>query len=253
MKKGTAASTAQILSGNMKTLLNILQLFLVSIWTAISAIITITLVIVTGKKSMSAIVARNIWSPAILFFCGARLSVSGRENIDQKGNYIFVSNHESLLDIPAIYCSVPLNIFFIAKKELKKVPFMGWAMMMGGMIFIDRKNKEQARKDMLRAGELIKSGKNIISFPEGTRTKTGELGLFKRGGFLLSKNTGIPVVPIAIKGARELLPSGSIGIKPGIIYVHLFPPVSPEKYTPEEVDIFAADTRLQILQKKSMW
>ncbi len=125
---------------------------------------------------------------------------------------------------------------------------MGWAMQMGGMIFIDRKNKEQTQKDMIRAGELIKKGKNIISFPEGTRTRTGEMGIFRRGTFLLSINTGIEIVPISIKGARELLPSGSFNLKTGKIFIRIAKPVSPENYSVTEVEKFASDIRELVLK-----
>lgn len=202
---------------------------------------------------MASFVARAIWSPVVLLICGVTLVITGKENIHSGKKYIYISNHESLLDIPAIFAAIPVNLFFIAKKELKKVPFMGWAMQMGGMIFIDRKNKEQAKKDMLRAGELINNGKNIISFPEGTRAKTNEMGVFKRGTFLLAVNTGISIVPIAIKGARELLPSGSFRLKTGKIYLHIFPPVSPKDYSQDTVETFAADLRKKISEKKTNW
>lgn len=237
----------------MSKALNLLKFILIVVWTTVSAVLSFLFIVITFRKEMASVVGRTIWSPVILFICGVRLVITGKENIDKREKNIYISNHESLLDIPAIFAAIPVNLFFIAKKELKKVPFMGWAMLMGGMIFIDRRNKEQAKKDMLRAGELIKKGKNIISFPEGTRTKTGEMGMFKRGTFLLSVNTGIKVVPIAIKGARELLPAGSFNLKPGEIHLHVFPPSSPENYSQETAEVFASDLRKKISDKISQW
>ena len=237
----------------MKKTLNLLRFAFVAMWTVFSAVTSIILIVFTFKKEMASFVARRIWSPVILFICRVKLVITGKENIDAGKKHIFISNHESLLDIPAIFAAIPVNLFFIAKKELKKVPFMSWAMQMGGMIFIDRKNKEQAHRDMLRAGELIRKGKNIISFPEGTRTKTGEMGVFKRGAFLLSASTGIDIIPIAIKGARELLPYGSFILTPGQLHVHIFPPASPKNYAQDAIDVFSGSLRQQILEKKNRW
>ncbi len=234
----------------MQKIFTPIQLIFVAVWTAFSAITTFILIIFTMRQDMASLVGRKIWSPVILFICRVKLVVEGAKNINLNKNYIFVSNHESHLDIPAIFYSVPLNLFFIAKKELKKVPFMGWAMQAGGMIFIDRKNKEQAKKDMLKAGELIKNGKSIISFPEGTRTLTGEVGLFRRGSFLLSISTGIEIVPVTISGARELLPSGSFFLKGGKVNIHIHPPVSPDKYSATTIENFAEDVRNIVLSKK---
>lgn len=227
------------------------KLTLIAFWTVFSAITTILLVLFTMRKNMSSFVGREIWSPGILFICGIKLVIKGKENIIPGKNYIFISNHESHLDIPAIFSAIPVDLFFIAKKELKKVPFMGWAMQVGGMIFIDRKNKEKAQKDMLLAGELIKNGKNVISFPEGTRTRTGDLGLFRRGSFLLSLKNGIEIVPITLIGTRQLLPSGTLNLKSGKIYISINKAVSPEHYTQEEGDKFASDVREIVLHKKS--
>lgn len=232
----------------MLKILNAFQLILICLWTAICATLVFILTLLTLKKECTSFVGRRIWGPGLLIICRVQLIVSGTQNVDFQKKYIYASNHESLLDIPAIFTAIPVNLFFIAKKELKKVPFLGWAMQIGGMIFIDRKNKEQAKKDMMYAGELIKKGKNIISFPEGTRTKNGEMGTFKRGTFLLSMNTGIEIIPVALHGARELLPTNSFGLKPGKIYLHFLPPVSPQTFS--SVEIFAEAVRQKILEEK---
>ena len=235
----------------MNKFLNPFRFFLVALWTVVCAIIAFILIIIAFRKEMASVVARVIWAPVILFICDVKLVITGKENLPRT-SAIYISNHESLLDIPAIFAAIPNNLFFIAKKELKKVPFMGWAMQMGGMIFIDRKNKEQAKKDMFRAGELIKKGKNIISFPEGTRTQTGEVGIFRRGTFLLSVNTGIDIIPITIENARELLPSGSFNMKSGKIQLHISPAVSPKNYSVENAEKFASDVREIVLQQRQL-
>lgn len=188
-----------------------------------------------------------MWSPVLLAVSGVRIKVYGKENLDTSRPMIYVSNHESHMDIPALFRAIPVNLHFIAKQELKKVPFMGWAMMAAGMIFIDRKHKEKAMKSIEEAGEKIKNGKNVISFPEGTRTKTGEVGVFKRGTFIMSTSSKVPIVPLAIEGSREVIASGTYKIRPGVIKINIGKPILPEAYNNKEIDQFANETRSKVL------
>jgi 1-acyl-sn-glycerol-3-phosphate acyltransferase len=113
---------------------------------------------------------------------------------------------------------------------LSKVPFLGWYMKAVGMIFVDRGNREKARNSMQGAAELINSGRNVISFPEGTRSKTGELMMFKRGSFVIAQEGKIDIVPIGISGARNVLASGSSALRPGVIYVNIGKPIDIKKH-----------------------
>ena len=106
-----------------------------------------------------------------------------------------------------MYMSLDRPIFFIAKKEIKQIPFLGWYMSIAGMIFLDRSNHENAMRSMRNAGNEIKKGKNIISFPEGTRSKTNQIGQFKRGSFIIAKEGKIPIVPVAINCLLYTSPS----------------------------------------------
>jgi len=170
----------------------------------------------------------SIWSPVIFFFVGVKTKVTGLENINKAHFNVYVSNHESQLDIPAVVRLVPVPLYFLLKEEIKKVPFLGWYAAAMGMIFVDRKNKSKAIQSLTNAAELIKNGKNVIVFPEGTRTKTGEIQPFKRGAFVIAKESNIGIIPMAIKGSRETLPSGSIQFKRGTIELKIGEPILSE-------------------------
>lgn len=170
----------------------------------------------------------NIWSPVLFLIIGVKTRVSGLENINQEQFHLYVTNHESQLDIPAVVRLVPVPLYFLLKEEIKKVPFLGWYAAAMGMVFVDRKNKTKAAQSLKSAAELIKNGKNVIVFPEGTRTKTGKIQSFKRGAFIIAKQSNIGIVPMAIKGSRETLPAGSIQFKRGTINLKIGPVIPSE-------------------------
>ena len=170
--------------------------------------------------------ARTMFSPVVMWACGARMSTSGKENLDPTKPYIFVSNHKSYLDIPTLFQTIPHNLHFIAKKEVRWIPFIGWYMMGTGMIFVDRSNKAKARVSLEKAAKLIKKGKDVLMFPEGTRSKDGKLMDFKGGAFKLAKAAGVDIVPVAIKGTEVVLPPGTFFIKPHPVEVVIGKPIS---------------------------
>ena len=233
-------------------LINGLQIILVIIYTFIAAILGTFIYIVTLDKNYAMKVIPNyFWSPLVFATMLTRLKVKGRENINEYAHHIYVSNHESSMDIPAVFHSIKIPLFFIAKKELKRIPFMGWYMALIGMIFIDRSNKEKALSSMRKAGEIIKEGKNVISFPEGTRNKDGKIGTFKRGSFLMASSADIGVVPVAIKGAREIIPSGSYKSRPGTIYVSIGKPIYHRDHPELTIDEWAKFVRQKVVELRN--
>ncbi len=234
----------------MWIIINFIQALLILIWTIIAASTGFIIYIITWSKKAPMIVS-HFWGPLLLWTSGVRLRVTGKENIDKNNYYIYVSNHESLMDIPAIFTALPVNVFFVAKKELQKVPFLGWFMIMVGMIFIDRGNKEKAYESMRKAGQLIKNGRNVISFPEGTRNTDGKIKMFKRGSFIMAKAGNVSIVPIAIKGAREVLPSEKNKLRPGLIKLKIGKPISGDQFSKDEVDLFANYVRDQVIEMRN--
>lgn len=184
--------------------------------------------------------ARTLFAPGILWACGVRLKVFGLEHLHKDESYVFVANHQSYLDIPVLFRAVPHGLHFVAKKEIRLVPFIGWYMMATGMIFIDRSNRIKAVASLDRAGKLIKNGKDVLLFPEGTRSKTGVLGEFKKGPFMLASKADIRVVPIHISGTEKILPAGSFLLQPNTVSVQIGQPIGQGEKSLQE---FIMETR----------
>jgi 1-acyl-sn-glycerol-3-phosphate acyltransferase len=130
-----------------------------------------------------------------------------------------MSNHESHIDPPLLMGAIPVPAVYIAKREIKWMPFVGWAAWAAGVIFIDRSNAERATQSLEGAAHQIRAGKSVVIFPEGTRTRDGRIGKFKKGGFSLAMKAGVPVIPIATMGGWEILPKGAKRFNSGIMHV----------------------------------
>ena len=121
-------------------------------------------------------------------------------------HYFFAANHESEFDIPLVFAGIKLQMVAVSKIELKNIPFLGWAMQAAGHIFVDRRNHSRALKSMNKAKRsMSKNPRSVIIFPEGTRSKNGEILPFKKGGLVLAMSLGMEVVPLGIIGTRSLL------------------------------------------------
>lgn len=128
-------------------------------------------------------------------------------------------NHQGAYDIFALLAYLPVDFKWLAKEELFKIPIFGWAMGAAGYISIDRKGKKKALQSIERAVAKIRDGASVLVFPEGTRSPDGRIHPFKKGGFTLAIKAGVPIVPIAIRGSREVLPRSSLIVKPGKIEI----------------------------------
>ena len=157
------------------------------------------------KKKIGHFIAR-FWAKWILWIIGVEYQVIGLENIQKHEQYVFVVNHQSLLDILIVYLGIPNNTSVLAKKEVYRVPLFGQAIRALGIIRVDRQNTEKRGESVIAAiHTLNKRGQSIISFVEGTRSRTGELGRFKTGGYRIALALGLPIVPVTIIGTREVL------------------------------------------------
>lgn len=171
----------------------------------------------------------KVFSKGIFLISGIKLSVTGLENIDKKKIYVFVSNHSSQYDIPALQYVIPVPISIVFKKELSKIPIFGWQLRTGPYIMIDRSNTESALRSIEKAKKRMTEKRlSPLVYPEGTRSKTGEVQSFKRGAFYLAAKVGFSIIPVSISGASEILPKGKFKIKSGTIYVHFDKPISTE-------------------------
>jgi 1-acyl-sn-glycerol-3-phosphate acyltransferase len=184
----------------------------------------------------------------ILAISMVRVKAKGLENVlDEPA--IYASNHASQLDIPIICTRVNRPMFFIGKIELKKIPVLSQYMKIVGMIFVDRKNRERAMASMRTAIQDIQGGKSIAAFPEGTRTKTGELLPFKKGVFTIAKEGRIPIVPIAVIGSAKALASGSFFMRPATVELRILPALQGDDFFNLSIEEMAIHTRKLIQQE----
>ncbi len=156
---------------------------------------------------------------------GIKVVVKGLERLTNPP-YVFMCNHQSALDIYTLLAFLPYSFKWIAKRQLFRIPFIGWAMGRTGYISIDRENPREALKAIEEAARKIRNGMNIVIFPEGTRSVDGTLLPFKKGGFTLALRAMVPIVPIGIYGTSQLQPKGSfIPKEKGVIYIHIGEPI----------------------------
>jgi len=209
-----------------------------ALWTIISVIIAFTLIIINFRTSPAIWFAHKIWAPFLMFILGAKLSIEGLENINPKEKYIILANHTSFLDIPMLTAGLPILFYYVAKKEMQKIPFLGWIMTASGIIFIDRENKNKAIRSMRKAGNKIKGGKNVMIFPEGTFYANKEkLIPFKKGAFHLAIHAQVPILPVAIVGATNIWPADShLQLKRGNCKLIVGKPINTKGYTLNEVN-----------------
>jgi 1-acyl-sn-glycerol-3-phosphate acyltransferase len=146
------------------------------------------------------------WSERVVRNLDLRLKVEGREHQDRSKVYVIMSNHQSHYDIPVLYHVLGGNMRMVAKKELFRVPIFGAAMEAAGFISVDRSNHQRAIASLEKAKRILAQGINVFIAPEGTRSKTGELLPFKKGGFNLALDMELPILPVAVRGTRDALP-----------------------------------------------
>jgi 1-acyl-sn-glycerol-3-phosphate acyltransferase len=163
-------------------------------------------------------VARQ-WVSWILATCRVDVVCEGLDRIDPKQPYVFMSNHQSVIDTAAIVATLPVSWRFVAKRELVWIPFFGWALGLGGHVIVDRGNHEKAIRSMKRAAQRIRAGTNVIIFPEGTRSPSGVMGPFKSGGFHLAIEAGVAILPITVSGTTQITPKGSLRIESGRVRI----------------------------------
>jgi len=231
----------------MLKLTSILKLIVLVPWTIIIVVVAILSILLTFKSRTGMWVVQKIWTPFILFVVGVKMQVSGLENIENGKNYIILANHTSNLDIPMLSVGLPIIFYYVAKKELQRVPFLGWGMMAVGIIFIDRKNRTRAIRSMRIAAKKIKSGKNIMIFPEGTFDGSDGLLPFKKGAFHLAMHAQTDLLPVAIVGANTLWPEDSnLKIKAGHVQLRIGKPISAQGLTSDKIDNKVMEARQSI-------
>lgn len=179
-----------------------------------------------------------------LFFIKVRFT--GLDTVDSKRSFIVAANHQSMFDIFIIYGWLPHYFKWIMKAELRKIPLVGKACESAGHIFINRTNPIAAHNGIEKAERQLKNGVSVVIFPEGTRTFTGLMGSFKKGAFRIAADLRLPILPVTIHGAFEVLPRSSFVVKPGTIHVKFHPPIDVNPFLPDHVPDLIECTRSTI-------
>ena len=195
------------------------------LWTAGWISLALLVLLLTRRRALALRMAARCWAPGLLGGAGARLDIEGAEGIDWTRPYLLVCNHQSVIDICALFRAVPVPLHFLLKQEMTKVPFVGWYARACGMLFIERDNPRAGPRLRREAAALLREGHTLCLFPEGTRSRTGAVAPFKGGAFQSAIDAGVQVLPVAIDGAGAVLPAGGFRVRPGVIAVRFGAPL----------------------------
>jgi 1-acyl-sn-glycerol-3-phosphate acyltransferase len=177
------------------------------------------------------------WSRRLLEQADVRLAVTGLDRVPADEAFVVMSNHQSLYDIPVIFQALKRRVRMVAKKELFHIPVWAQAMRSAGFVEIDRTRSDRAIESLKAAEEILRQGTSIWIAPEGTRSRNGQLGRFKKGGFHLALATQTRILPVSIDGTREVLTARGWSVKRGAtVRVAASDPVDPSRYGPENLD-----------------
>jgi 1-acyl-sn-glycerol-3-phosphate acyltransferase len=166
------------------------------------------------------------WSWLILKTTGVQVTIEGLDRIVPGTTYVFVSNHQSIYDTPVVFASLPYQLRIIAKASMARFPVLGWHLKRGGHLFVDRRNPDRAGI-LKRWRALVSEGLSLIIYAEGTRSGDGRVGRFKAGSFLLAIEAGLPIVPLAIVGTRNVMPKGRLRTEPADVRLIVHDPIQP--------------------------
>ncbi|NVO10230.1 MAG: 1-acyl-sn-glycerol-3-phosphate acyltransferase [Bacteroidales bacterium] len=208
----------------------------------VMAVIVSTLI----NQKAGSYIGGVIWSRVNAFLTPMFVKVSGKENINPKQSYVIVSNHQSVYDIFLIYGWLGIDIKWIMKKELRKVPGVGFGSEKVGHIFIDRSNSIKALESINEAKRKLVNGTSVVIFPEGTRSKTGELGAFKRGAFKIAYDVNLPILPITVINTKDILPTNTINILPGCVKMVIHEPIQLNHFNEKEPEHMIEEVRRRI-------
>lgn len=206
-------------------LLNALQALFTVVWTAVWVTAALFTYLVTRSRRPGLFLARRVWAPGMLLVGPVRLEIEGIERLDLSRSYFFTANHQSWVDIPALFVALPVPLLFLGKAELARVPFLGWYMSVMGMVFIDRSDRVKSVRSVDRITARLREGWSLLSFPEGTRSPDGRVQSFRSATFAAAIDTGVPVVPVALIGAGRIIPRDGFKVRPGKVRVLLGEPI----------------------------
>jgi 1-acyl-sn-glycerol-3-phosphate acyltransferase len=225
--------------------INTLQLLWLGFFSAWCFVVVMVLYAITWNPDCALSVARHLYGPVNVFLGFSSVVVDGKDNVPRDRPYVLMMNHQSMGDIMVAWMITPVPVRFIAKHMLRFVPVVGWTMMIFNMVSIDRGNAHDAARALKKAARVLKNGTSLCAFPEGTRTRDGRIGPFKRGVFLLAMKAGVPIVPVAMEGCATFVPRTGWNPRPVTIRVKIGTPVETSASAPGE----SAPSRDEVMRK----
>ncbi len=175
-----------------------------------------------------------------------RVKVRGQANTNKNQSYVIIANHQSAYDIFVLYGWLGIDFKWVMKKELKKMPGIGFGSQAVGHIFIDRTSTKSAIETIRIAKSRIRGGTSVVFFPEGTRSRTDKLLPFKKGAYRFAFDLDLPILPVTIRGTREIFPPGTLDLIPGKAEIIIHSPVDIHEYGPDRLQDLISDTKRTI-------
>jgi 1-acyl-sn-glycerol-3-phosphate acyltransferase len=192
----------------------------------------------------------RLWGWLILKISRIRVRVEGLDHLDPAATAIFCANHPSAMDIPILLACLPVPFRFLAKRELFRMPFLGWHLRRSGHIAVERGRPHEAMKSFEEAAERVRQGTSVVLFPEGTRSRrAGQMLPFKAGSFYLAIRSGVPVVPITLNGTRYALEPDTYHVRPARTELIIHEPIPTAGLTLDEVHVLSDRVRAAILSR----
>lgn len=220
----------------------VLVVFQLAFWVTVALVVRV----LTRDTRHALGLARWAWAPGVLAVCGTRVvSVEGVDRIDWSKPYVIAANHQSFLDIPVLFHILPVNLRFVVKQELSKVPFLAWYIRAMGMVFVDRADPQKARRSIERVAAAAREH-TFLLFPEGTRSLDGEVHRFKSGMLAAAARADAPILPVAIVGTSEGIPRTNHKIRPTRVRVAVGEPIETADYGLDDRRRLADDVRAEV-------
>lgn len=186
------------------------------------------------------------WSRLTCWLALCRVKTSGHENLDPNQSYVFVANHQSAFDIFLVYGFLNQNIKWMQKQSLRKIPFVGLASETAGHVFVDSSSPKARAASIRKAEKQIVDGVSMVIFPEGARSRTGKMGRFKKGAYYVAQDMKLPVVPLTINGAYDVLKRDGLCLRPGKMELVIHRPIPTETLMETEMPELIEETKNEI-------
>jgi 1-acyl-sn-glycerol-3-phosphate acyltransferase len=215
---------------------------LVALYTVVMATLSLTFSLFDRRGRLQHWCA-STWSRMIARTALLDVRVHGAEHLRANESYVFLSTHQSWMDIPVMLGYLPAQLRIAAKREVFLIPFLGWHMRRAGHIAINRGSTQEAVASLRRAARLLGDGVSAFLFPEGTRTRDGSLQPLKKGGFRLAMEAGLAVVPVTITGTRPAMPRGSMVLRHGPVELYIGPPIPTAGLSEADLPAFVQQVR----------